>query len=186
MSEVSKELRETLVLDDRLLLEASSNVSNLANYDRLCKLTDSLYVICQDYCCGEFWESKPSFCCPNDFRPIRNLFSYLFNAFAGLFTTIVVFLLVESVTKHYAMIKVKLLEELYQAPSFTEMRTLDRAWNSSDTSLDEDSSTDGSDSRNTRKPRLHLLKKHSQSFKEMSRLKKNRRRRKKSIHTQSS
>ena len=173
----------TPVLDARLFLEA--NVSDLTNSDRLCKFKNNLYVICQDYCCGELWETEPLFCCPTDFRPIRNLLYYLLSAFVALFTTIVLFLLVESGTKRHVMTKVALLGEIKRARSFSEWRTIDTVWDSSGTSLDEDSSIDGDESAISRKPRLQMLKKHSQSFKEMSKLKKQRRR-KKNDHTQSS
>lgn len=156
-----------------------SNVSDLVNFGRLCKLKDNEYIKCSEYCCGEFWETSPSFCCPNDFRPIRNLFSHLLISFCGLFITIAVFLVIELLAKHYIVRQLKFMEELYQASNSPDMQMADREWSSTEqTSLDEDSSTDGSRSLSFRKPTRQILTKHSQNFKEMSRMKSFQRRQK--------
>lgn len=152
------------------LLRSNPGLVSLANYERLCKLKDSFYVICQDYCCGEFWESSPPFCCSNNFKPLRNLFLFLLIAFFGLSATIIILLLVESCVKSHIIQKIKMLEELNIARSLSEMQMINREWKSVETSLDEDSSLDGSQIRRSTKPSKQILTKHSQSFKDMSRL----------------
>lgn len=151
------------------LSRSTIELISLANSERLCKLKQNQYVICKDFCCGEFWESAPPFCCPNNFKPIRNLFLFLLIAFIGLFISSIIFLFFEGLAKCDVMKRIKMMEELYQAPSFSEMQTVNREWKSSDeTSLDEDSLE--RDRRTSSKPSKQMLSYHSQSFKDMSRL----------------
>ena len=157
------------------LLQSNPELINLANHERLCKLKDNFYVICRDYCCGEFWESSTPFCCPNNFRPIRNLFFFLLIAFIGLFTLIIVFLLTESLADCNIRRKIRELEIIWDTPCYELNATYESRVLSEGSSLDEDSSIDGSTNGRTSRATKQYLKKHSKFFKDMSRLKSSRR-----------
>lgn len=71
-------------------------------HERLCKIKNKSgnveYVICKYHCCGEFWEtSLESFCCTNNFKPIRNLFTFLAAAFFVLSITLIIVIILESI-----------------------------------------------------------------------------------------
>lgn len=121
----------------------------------MCKIDENTYVICSNHCCGEFWESAPKFCCPYNFKPIRNIFFFLLISFLALFTTILIYMLVES------FINARILKLLNQLKIKTETRVAE----SVDSSLDEDSVMDDVVLRPHR-----VMFKHSQSFKDMSRM----------------
>lgn len=91
-------------------LRLNPKLVSLANSERLCKINDNLYVICREYCCGEFWESGAAFCCSNNFKPMRNLFTFLLTALVGLFAALIIILLVESTIKYVVMSKISSLE----------------------------------------------------------------------------
>lgn len=159
----------------RQFLLDNPDILKLVNHDRLCKVGLEKYVICPEYCCGEFWESKPQFCCSNNFEPIRNLFYFLLAAFVGLLATIAIFLIVENVVKHIVMSRLRKLRERYNLSALSGLPTLNKDLVSSDdTSLEEDSSSldtpalRGGPSRS--RPTKQLLKMHSQSFKDMLKL----------------
>lgn len=151
-------------------LESNPQISRLANYEKLCKLKNQLYVICPDYCCGEFWESQPQFCCKNNFKPIRNLFFFLLISFAVLFATIIMYLFVEIVSSVFITRKMKEFEAMDSTTLPNSFQAVIRdLLSTGETSLDEESSLDNESAyRATTKPKRHLLFKHSQSFKEMS------------------
>ena len=149
----------------------------LANHERLCKINETFYIICRDFCCGEFWESKGPFCCPNNFKPLRNLFFFLLASFVGLFAFLMMYLMIESLVKCSALDKIKKLEDIYLSPRYSDFQTLDKEWQSSDEdSLDEDSSLDSRPIKYPSRPPSHVLTKHSQSFKDMSRLRSSKKR----------
>lgn len=153
------------------ILESNPEISRLANYEKMCKLTDQLYVICPDYCCGEFWESRPQFCCKNNFKPIRNLFFFLLIGFVILFATIMIYLLTEIISSIFITRKLKELEERDPSALANDIKAIVRGLilSSDETSLDDESSIDNEfvHRKNTR-PKRHFLKKHSQSFKDMT------------------
>ena len=157
------------------LFRSSPDLINLANHERLCKLRDNFYVICQDYCCGEFWESATPFCCPNNFRPVRNLFFFLLISFIGLFALIIVFLLTESLDYRSVKKIIHELEILWDTPSFESNIIYESKLLSEASSLDEDSSIDGSTTGRTPKTAKALLTKHSKFFRDMSRFKSSKR-----------
>lgn len=154
---------------DEILYEGveDSEKDNLENHQRLCRLSDSIYAICPKYCCGEFWESSPQFCCASDFKPIRNLFFFLLAAFVTLFLTVLIYLLVEYIVRMNIMKKITKLEQLF--PHIASIESNYRISSSSvDTSIDEDSTTSVQPTH-SRYPK-QVLNKHSQSFKDMSKL----------------
>lgn len=145
-------------------------ISKLANYEKLCKLTDQIYVICPEHCCGEFWESQPQFCCKNNFKPIRNLFFSLLIGFLVLFATIVTYLFTETISSVFITRKLKELQEGDPTALAHDIKAIVRDFLSSDeTSIDEENSIDNEIlHRSVLRPRRHWLVKHSQSFKDMS------------------
>lgn len=145
-------------------------ISRLANYEKLCKMTDQVYVICPEHCCGEFWESQPQFCCKNNFKPIRNLFFSLLISFVVLFSTIIIYLFTEIISSVFITRKLKELQEGDSTALAHDIKAIVRDFLSSDeTSIDEESSIDNEIvHRSTLRPKRHWLVKHSQSFKDMS------------------
>lgn len=149
-------------LDKASHFKLHSNVLGSASNERLCRLRDQVYVICPQFCCGEFWESSSQFCCPNNFKPIRYLFFYLLTAFVTLFATVVIYLIVEVMVGHSISTE---LEGLFAISNSIR--------SSEGTNLDDDSSLDEfldavirSESRHDKQ----LLNRHSQSFKDMSKM----------------
>lgn len=152
-------------------LYENPSFADLASLERLCKIRNDKYVVCPGYCCGEFWESSPRFCCQNNFKPIRNLFYFLLTAFVALFATIVIYLSVESAINVGVSKRCKALEDLHPKIIPNNKSTLTRDLKSSgETSLDEDSSSQRTRSDSNHIPPKQFLIKHSQSFKNMSRL----------------
>jgi len=159
---------------ERLSQDRPSKIG-LANYERLCKLSDQIYVICSEYCCGEFWESAPKFCCSNNFKPIRNFFFFLLIAFVVLFSVIVMYLLVESLAKSKVLLKIRELADRIEVtmPNIKGMQLIGKDLFSNDTSEDDESSLDERIAISEvidSPPPQHVLRKHSQSFKNMSKL----------------
>lgn len=150
-------------------------IFELISHEKLCKVGYEKYVICPEYCCGEFWESKPQFCCSNNFEPIRNLFYFLLSGFVGLLVTIAMFLVVENIIKYRMVSQLRELRERYNLSYISGMLTLNKdRISSEETSLEEDSSSVGAPahrpSPSRSKPTKQLLKMHSQNFKNMLRL----------------
>lgn len=101
---MSKSGNNTKLSTDALVNSISkSGIAKLINHERLCKLEKNNYLVCRDYCCGEFWESRGAFCCDNNFKPTRNLFFYLLICFVTLIVTIIAYLLVENTLKDFAI-----------------------------------------------------------------------------------
>lgn len=128
---------------------------DVQNNERLCKLGEDEYVVCPSHCCGEFWESGPRFCCDNNFKPIRNLFFFLATTFVALFATIVVYLVVENSITSRVTETTRALGDLNPNSNIAS---------SEDASLDEDYAEQHNE------PAKKFLLKHSQSFKDMSKL----------------
>lgn len=148
----------------------NSQLLELFDYDKLCKVNSTNYVICPEYCCGEFWESKPQFCCSNNFDLLRNLFYFLLASCAGLLTTIVIYMIVERIVKRINLTRLEKLKEKYNL-SILSGNNKDHI-SSEDTSLEEDSSSVEAHrkSPSKSKPKKQLLKMHSQNFKDMLKL----------------
>jgi len=155
------------------LVERNSDLISLINYERLCRIRSGFYVICQDFCCGEIWESSEPFCCSNNFKPVRNLFVFLLAALVGLFATIIIFLFVESAANYLV---VKKLRELKSSGSKRSLSSGLRTNQSSSSSNDEEIIM-GHKLPKSRGRRLkkQILNKHSQSFKDFSRSRSRRR-----------
>lgn len=137
----------------------------------LCRISDTSYLLCSGYCCGEFWESSPSFCCSTDLTPLRNLFFFLSMAFILLFVTVNLLIVVELVTQARILERIKCIRKFYSptSSSDTGLSNSERV-SSGDTSLDEEKSSSSELKERHRDDRWSksLLDRHSQSFKDMS------------------
>lgn len=170
------------------ILKSNPEILRLANNEKMCKLTDEHYLVCPDYCCGEFWESQAQFCCKNNFKPIRSLFFFLLVGFVILFATIIIYLFTEIASSIFITRKMKELEERDPTALANDIKAIVREFLSSDeTSLDDESSIDNDFvRRTTSRPKKILLNRHSQSFKDMSKKNSSRRlARSKSAHPKS-
>lgn len=164
--------RERLVA----LFKANPRLASAANYEKLCKIDENIYAICPQFCCGEFWEGSPLFCCSNNFVPIRHLWVFLIVSFIGTFATIVVWLIIEKNITTKVQCRLDLLK--LQNPTIP-MGTMDRSSvsefpGSTDTSVDDESS-DLSEYMQKMKETLtkndyQALQRHSANFKNMSKL----------------
>lgn len=145
---------------------------SVGELDKICKIGDKKYVVCPNYCCGEFWESLESFCCTNNFKAIRNLFLFLLTALFIQFILIIICLLFERTVKFLVRAELRGLSDLYCDFPWSDIRSSAKdPISSDDTTLDEDGSID-----ERLGPSLlagghkRYLYKHSQSFKDMSKL----------------
>lgn len=159
--------------------------ASLGSNDRFCKLGNDSYGFCSNYCCGEFWESSWSFCCTNNFKAIRNLFIFLLISFLTQFITIIIYLSIEVFVRSIVKSRLKQLAALCDNAPLSDLQSLNREQISSDdTTLDDESSMDerttiqkNSNNRGSKK----FLYKHSQSFKDMSKMNSMRRNKAKSL-----
>lgn len=152
----------------------NSELTEILNNEQLCKLRDDFYVICQDYCCGEVWESNPHFCCSNNFRPIRNLFFFLLIAFVVLVATTVVYLIIENIIRQVVSNKIKKADDLYRSDPYKSPSVQTSASSSGETTPTDEITYYKENVRSRNKMTKHMLVKHSRLFKDITRMKSNR------------
>lgn len=155
--------------------QIKSDLSTIVNNEELCKLNENVYVVCNDYCCGEIWESKRHFCCTNNFKPTRNLFYFLLISFVVLFATIVIYLIIESLVRRPVLRKIKRAEDLFNVDQYHPSKSKSSPSPNRDTTTEDDSSSDYQASKSRPKVTKNMLVKHSRLFKDMTRMKSSRR-----------
>lgn len=140
--------------------------------DKICRIGKDSYVTCPEYCCGEIWESSWSYCCTNNFKAIRNLFLFLLVTLVIQFGTIIIYLIIELYVKSYIKDKFDILSDTLMAGPSSEFLSINKDLISSDdTTLDDDSSMDERTTPSLiMKNHKRFLNKHSQSFKDMSKV----------------
>lgn len=160
---------------DRLPLWTGEKI--LSDFSKICRIGAENFTICRDYCCGEFWELNWGYCCNNDFKPLRNLLSYLVITlviqFLGLLGFIMIEKLVEIIIRRKLTLLLKDLPQPEANSFLTDLTSIYRdPLSSNDTTVDDDQSLeDGSSGKYTNDGaiRKQNFDRHSQSFKDMTR-----------------
>lgn len=153
----------------------NTELTGILNSEQLCKLKDDVYVICKDYCCGEIWESLPHFCCSNNFKPIRNLFYFLLITFVALVAITVIYLTIENIFRRVVLSKIKRAEDLYRNDLNKSPSVQTSASSSGETTPIDESPYPRENAKSRSKMTKHVLVKHSRLFKDITRMKSNKR-----------
>lgn len=152
-----------------------SRPKKLLDFDKICRISEELFTVCSDHCCGEFWEQDWGYCCTNDFKPLRNLLSFLMISFVSQLLSLISFLMVETIIEVCVRRKFKRLVYSHHHSVLSELQSLNNNLSSDDTTIEEDKSTAEEKSNSSNLIRVSNSQKqfmynHSQNFKDMSRI----------------